>query len=83
MEVVYQLQYRLHQVQVSYMQQLRCQRSSEALPRFRQLVASPVCVQQLVLVILISIDRSYDVGVHAVLMCIGGQCLIAVVCRCA
>ena len=43
-------------------------------------MASPVCVQQLVLVILISVDWSYDVGVHAVLMCIGGQCLIAVVC---
>ena len=46
-------------------------------------MASPVSVQELVLVILISIDRSYDVGVHAVLMCMGGQCLIAVVCRCA
>ena len=46
-------------------------------------MASPVCVQQLVLVILISTDRSYVGGVHAVLVCIGGQCLIAVVCRCA
>ena len=45
-------------------------------------MASPVSVQELVLVILISIDRSYVGGVHGVLMCIVGQCLIAVVCRC-
>ena len=43
-------------------------------------MASPVYVQQLVLVSLISADRWLRGGVHAVLVCIGGQCLIAVVC---
>ena len=43
-------------------------------------MASPECVQQLVWVSLISVDRWLRGGVHAVLVCIGGQCLIVVVC---
>ena len=64
------------------MQQLGVSSLLDASWVFRQLVASPVCVQQLVLVSLISADRWLCGGVHAVLVCIGDQSLIAVVCRC-
>ena len=79
-ELFNRLRHRFHLVQLSYMQQLGVSSLLDASWVFRQLVASPMCVQQLVLVNRISADRWLCVGVHAVLVCIGGQCLIAVVC---
>ena len=78
--LIYQLHLTI--VQLSYMQQLGTAVFWMLPGLQQQLVASPVDVQQLVLVSLISADRSYVGGVHGVLMCISGQCLIAVVCRC-